>query len=410
MLRAIVTGFLGLLLCGAAASGEAAEPPAGDGALKAKLAALGDNSWVNLGLGLRGGQEVPAVFDQANGLFFKYGGCCDATPPVKISFPKGDPRHPNGYSNSCWAVDVKAGQWRQIREYDCSWPTDRPANGCSRMYAYDSKRALIWMYCGISDGGGGGNNYDLWTYDGAKDTFKQWNAANPAKLKSDSAPGCVFVYDSAHDLLIMPWGETTRVYDPNKNAWEDRKTPGGPPPPGHYGNMVFEPVKKRVIYPVGMKTGKWQEGKERPASTPTAVWRGGKRQVEGKTVRGSEEYAFSTWAFDVEASSWRKLELKPEEQPSPRWRFGITWDALNKVVLLVAGSSDTWDDKEEYRNDVWAFDPAADKWTEMKAAGGPPVHDRECRHCAYDEADNAVLFLTAKAGLWAYRYKKGAGR
>jgi hypothetical protein len=52
------------------------------------------------------------------------------------------------------------------------------------------------------------------------------------------------------------------------------------------------------------------------------------------------------------------------------------------------------------------LDPAKDTWTEMKPAGPlPTFRDRECRQCAYDEKDNAVLFATA-AGLWAYRYKQ----
>jgi len=64
------------------------------GGVHPDFAALPANSWLDLGVGWRGGHEVPAVFDQANRLFFKYGGCGDATPPVNISFPVGDPRYP----------------------------------------------------------------------------------------------------------------------------------------------------------------------------------------------------------------------------------------------------------------------------------------------------------------------------
>src|SRR5262249_38051966 len=145
-------------------------------------------------------------------------------------------------------------------------------------YAYDSKRKLIWMYGGISNGGGGGNQWDLWTYDGAKDTFKQWNAGNPARLKGDSAPGDIFVYDSGHDLLIMPWGTVTRVYNPATNAWEDRQTPGAPGTgqayshiPGHYSSMTFDPVTRRLIFPRRAATGK--KADKLDAGMSSANWR-----------------------------------------------------------------------------------------------------------------------------------------
>ena len=397
-----------VLFCGSALAGEAA-PPAGKSALQAKIEPLGDNSWVSLGLGHSGGHEVPAVFDLENLLFFKYGGCGDHTQRINI---EGSKRPDETYGNSCWAVDLKAGQWKMLRPRDMSFPADRPGNGCSRCYAYDSKRKLVWMYGGISNGGG--DNYDLWTYDGAKDAFKKWNAANRAQLLGDSAPGDVFVYDSANDVLVMPWGQTTRVYDPGKNAWADRQTPDGPPGPGHYGNMVFEPVRKRVVYPRVMNTGNRRPADKRPEATPATFWCSTRWNEGGKEVKGFQEVAFATWAYDVEANKWQKLEIKPEEQPCPRWRFGITWDSLNKVVVLVAGCAETWDNDEKYYSDVWAFDPEKDQWTEMKPAGPAPKNStRECRHCAYDEKDNAVLFLTASTGLWAYRYKRapaGAGK
>ena len=67
--RSFTLGCGMLLACAAAAL---AAEPAGDPA--PKLAAMAPNTWLNLGYGWRGGHEVPACFDQANRLFFKYGG------------------------------------------------------------------------------------------------------------------------------------------------------------------------------------------------------------------------------------------------------------------------------------------------------------------------------------------------
>jgi hypothetical protein len=403
MSRYLVAALAVGILMAAAPAGEPA-PAGAKSVLQAKIAAMGDNTWVNLGLGHSGGHEVPAVFDQENLLLFKYGGCGDHTQRINV---EGSKRPDETYGNSCWVVDMKAGAWKMIRPRDVSFPADRPGNGCSRCYAYDSKRKLVWMYGGISNGGGGGDNYDLWTYDGAKDTFKKWNAANRAQLLGDSAPGDVFVYDSANDLLVMPWGKTTRVYDPNKNAWQDRPTPDGPGAGRHYANMVFETVKNRVIYPTLGGTGRKVPAGQKLPENPKSLWWATTWQENGKEVKGVQEVVMTTWAYDAKINKWQKLDIKPEDGPSARQRFGMAYDSLNKVAILIGGSDCTWDEKEKHFNDVWAFDPAKDSWTEMKPAGTPPaVRDRECRHCAYDEKDNAVLFLTSSTGLWAYRYKQ----
>ncbi|MHC4916653.1 MAG: kelch repeat-containing protein [Planctomycetota bacterium] len=114
----------------------------------------------------------------------------------------------------------------------------------------------------------------------------------------------------------------------------------------------------------------------------------------------------TTWAYDVAGNKWGKLPIKKEDQPCPRWRFGITYDSRNEVVILTGGSNCTWDKDEAYYRDVWVFDPRTDKWADMKPGGAvPQVRERESRHCGYDERSNAVLFLTSRTGLWAYRYR-----
>jgi len=360
----------------------------------ARLADMPDNSWLDLGLSWRGGHEIPAVFDEANQLFFKYGGCGDQSPRVNID---GSPRPNETYGNSCWVVNFATGKWEMRRPRDVSFPADRPGNGCSRCFAYDSKRKLVWMYGGISNGGGGGNQWDLWTYDGAKDAFKPWHVANPPRFKGDAAPGDVFVYDSVHDLLLMPWGDVTRVYDPAKNAWEDRKTPDGPVKPGHYASMAFDANAKMLVFPRAARTGKTAEKLE--AGMNPSLWR--------PSEKGYHEYEFQTWTYDPEKNQWSNR--KPDRTPEPgyRNRFGLAYDAKNQVVILIGGSSDTWDSREENLNDVWIYETARNTWTKMTPAGSKPtVRSRECRHCAYDPVHNVVLFHNANGPLWAYRYKK----
>jgi hypothetical protein len=361
----------------------------------ARLKELPDNTWVDLGLPFRGGNEVPAVFDAANHLFFKYGGCRDFSPRVNAA---GSKRPNETYGNSCWVVNMKSGRWEMRRPRDVSFPTNRPSNGCSRNYAYDSKRKLVWMYGGVSNGGGGGDVWDLWTYDGATDAFKKWDTRNRPP-KGDGNGGDVFVYDSARDLLIMPRGRVTWVYDPTANAWEARQTPDGPVPPrpnNHYASMVFDPVSRCLIYPRAVPTGK-RVDKLAP-EMPPARWRA--------SEAGYAKYEFQTWSYDPGANKWANREPARAPAPAYRNRFGLVYDTKNRAIIMIGGSSDTWDDREVNFNDIWLYDTTKNTWAELHPTGRrPPVRVRDCRHCAYDPQHNVVLFLTNKGSLWAYRYR-----
>jgi hypothetical protein len=367
------------------------------GGVHPDFAAMPANSWLDLGVGWRGGHEVPAVFDQANHLFFKYGGCGDATPPVNISFPVGDPRYPNGYSNTLWVFDLGRGQWVLRRPYDASWPADRPANGCSRNYTYDSLRRVIWMYGGVSDGGGGGDVWDLWSYDGASDTFAQSNSTGRPP-GGDSNGGDVFVHDTVNDVLVMPRGASTWIYRPASNAWEQRATPGGPGEPGHYSRMVFDPVTARVIFPRAVPTG----------NTATSLTSGMDPDQWRPRSGGYDEFRFETWAYDAATNTWSNLAPATAPRPVFRMRFGLTYDSRNQQVILIGGSSNTWDELEQWYNDVWTFDTATNTWSMARPQGSYPTGFnawRDLRHCAYDAADNVVLWMPSYGNLWAYRYR-----
>jgi hypothetical protein len=360
----------------------------------AGLAAISPNSWLDLGLPWRGGHEVPACFDQANRLFFKYGGCGDHSERIHL---EGSKRPDETYGNSCWVVNLATGKWEMRRPRDQGFPKDRPANGCSRNYCYDSSRKVIWMYGGISNGGGGGDPWDFWAYDGKTNAFTQANSKGRPRGGDDSG-GDVFAYDPIHDLIVMPRGPSTWVYQPGVGSWEERKTPDAPPGPGHYGSITFDVAARRLVYPVNLPTGKTAD--ERPEDTDTTYWRHSDR------TKKFHEYAFQTWTYDPAEHVW--ANLRPPQQPPPRGRFGLAYDSKNKVVILIGGSTDTWDDHERYFNDVWVLTTGHATWTKMNPP--PPLpkgHEawRDCRQCAYDELDNVALWQPPNGHLWAYRYK-----
>lgn len=378
-------------------------------ALLAKLKALPPNAWVDLGLPWHGGHEVPAVYDKAHGLFFKYGGCGDRTPPEKISFPKGDPRYPNGYSNTCWAVDLAQGEWRMIRNYDCSWPADRPANGCSRNYAYDSKRKVIWMYGGVSDGGGGFDVWDMASYNPEKDAFTRANAKN-APHGGDGNGGDVFAYDSKRDCLVMPKVNVHSgkhelwMYWPTRNEWEKRDLPTGPGSLGHYGTLVYDAGADRFV--CSLPGGSPKTSAEKQPNDERWLWHLDKQAKIWRAL------AQETWVLDPAKSLWTKACSTADEpakpSPCPRYRCGLAYDARNKVVVLIGGSDNTWENDERYFNDVWIFETAKGAWTRMDPPKPWPKGNsawRDNRSCAYVESENVVLWMPNAGSVWGYRYK-----
>ena len=90
-----------------------------------------------------------------------------------------------------------------------------------------------------------------------------------------------------------------------------------------------------------------------------------------------------TWAYDVAANKW--TEMKPALGPGSRSAAELTYDAESDRVILYGGGNEAkWD-----LNDTWAYDYNTNTWTEM--AKGPPNHLGA--RIAYDaESDRIILF------------------
>jgi N-acetylneuraminic acid mutarotase len=78
-------------------------------------------------------------------------------------------------------------------------------------------------------------------------------------------------------------------------------------------------------------------------------------------------YLGDTWAYDVAADSW--TDLAPSGNvPEARDGHSLVYDASNKKVYLFGG----WNGAKEF-SDTWVYDPAANTWTELRPAGDVPV-------------------------------------
>jgi N-acetylneuraminic acid mutarotase len=90
-----------------------------------------------------------------------------------------------------------------------------------------------------------------------------------------------------------------------------------------------------------------------------------------------------TWAYDVAANRW--TQMKPSSGPTGRGAASLAYDAeSDRVILFGGGNKSAWD-----LDDTWAYDYNTDTWTEL--AKGPARHLGP--RIAYDaESDRVILF------------------
>jgi N-acetylneuraminic acid mutarotase len=110
-----------------------------------------------------------------------------------------------------------------------------------------------------------------------------------------------------------------------------------------------------------------------------------------------------TWAYDPAANTW--TDLNPGgAKPPVRHESAMAYDAdAGKVILFGGMTAST----AQELADTWAYDPAANTWTELKPAGAAPAA-RIDHSMAYDPvARKVILFGGSSHGgrqgdIWAY--------
>ena len=232
-----------------------------------------------------------------------------------------------------------------------------PVARANSSMVYDSASGRVILFGGMDSGGIFLN--DTWAYEPIANT---WADLEPSGSLPATRALHSMVYDSASDKVILFGGmdnggkfqSDTWAYDPIANTWTNLNPSGNRPVARTNSSMVYDPDSGKVILFGGMDVAFLMLG--------------------------------DTWVYDPTANSW--AELTPTgSSPTARAGHAMVYEPGNGKVILFGGKTDTG-----FLNDTWAYDPAANSWTELNPSGTPPSA-RAFDSLAYDPSSHkAILF------------------
>lgn len=295
--------------------------------------------------------------------------------------------------NDMWAHDPMANTWTELH------PTGTgPSTRLGQCMVYDSSAGRVILFGGAkTDASGvGASLNDTWTYDPVADA---WIELHPTGTLPPERYCHCMVYDSDSGKVILFGGQTsggtgtggggialddTWTYDPTANTWAEVH-PTGIVPPGIYrASMVYDSGRKRAILFGAADT------------TPVIA---------------------GTWAYDPVANAWTELHPTGAVPAAgsapllPRWGHSMVYDPVGGKVILFGGFGDppgTYDEGG-LLNDTWAYDPAANTWTQLQPTDTvPPARLGQCM--VYDPVGGQVILFGGRgdseevgSDTWSYR-------
>ena len=175
-------------------------------------------------------------------------------------------------------------------------------------------------------------------------------------------------YDSVTHRLIMFGGSVDAVhrlndtwaYDPAANTWTELKPSGRLPSPRRAQSMAYDPISRRLIMFGG--------------------------------CGDSGALLDDTWAYDPVANAWTELKPCGHAAGCRAARTSMAHDPTSGRLIMFAGL----DSVGAVLDDTWAYDPAANTWTELEPSGTQPVA-RAGHVMVYDPASGRLIMFGGRS-------------
>jgi len=185
-------------------------------------------------------------------------------------------------------------------------------------------------------------------------SWSQWKAAGTQP--SPRQDGTI-AYDPAGNQLFLFGGQDASSskndlwsWSVDRAQWTQIQPSGALPPARTYHSLVYDSKARRLIVFGGI---------------------------------GSSNFS-DVWAFDIASASWSQLSPSGAG-PSPRHGHSAIYDSARNRMVISHGFTDAG-----RFNDTWAFDLAANSWSNLTPSGSKPLN-RCLHHAAYDAAGSRMF-------------------
>lgn len=303
---------------------------------------------------------------------------------------------PEGLSLNISAMQ-STGKWTNLS------PPNPPKgrHGCAM--DYDSRLGKVVMF--------GGYEYktywylgDTWTYDLDTNIWTFQSPADSPPIRESSA----MAYDSSSREFVLfggfgqcIWGDIW-TYDLGANTWNNPEPVARPEARGNPG-MAYDSGRDRIVLFGGLNgfnsfedtwtydtsTNTWMN--MNPSTSPQARW--GHGMVYDSAHRKSilfggktgDEFLNDTWTYDLAANKWTLMN--PQVAPSPRCELTMAFDNIRGEAVLFGGNRDV----NAILSDTWTYNLTTNRWTNMTPAASPPARG-ECGMAYYGKNNAVVIF------------------
>jgi N-acetylneuraminic acid mutarotase len=266
-----------------------------------------------------------------------------------------------------WAYDPVANAWTELHP---AGESPRGSLGFPMVYDPSSGEAVLfgdlattgpWAYNPVAN---------AWTWIKTSQSTPDARTAYAAAYESKSGKLIIFGggKDEGTGDLVNPW-----AYDLATHTWTELHPKGDMPPALASHAMVYDPASKRAIL------------------------------FGGADHDQSDGAVNDTWAYESAANAWTKL-LPGGDLPSPRTGHAMVYDPVSKKVILFGGVGGQGD---ESLNDTWAYDLAANTWTNLQPSGDPPPA-RSSYSTVYDPIGRKMIIFGGAGAeglfndIWTY--------
>lgn len=223
------------------------------------------------------------------------------------------------------------------------------------------------------------------------------------------------IYDPAGHRMIVFSGKTASgdrndiwAFDLSSNTWtEITPNTGSAPAPRFTANCVYDPVQKSMlawsgqgaqffndVWAFDLASHTWTQF-DPPDPKPNIRY--GAATIYDPIGRDLITFAGftdqgrfdDTWRFDLDSNTW--TEITPDDaNPEQRCLHTASYDTLNRRMIVYGGQT------SGARGDIWAFDIAQNRWTELTPQNSPA--GRFFSPSIYDEKNHRFLVFGGNLG------------